>query len=212
MAPPRLVGGGIDDPLTTKQDTCERRNARVCTTGVSFDLKLSDSARRLCSLEAMPQNVTCVPPRLAYHGAMSRAAGRVLIGAAIIAVWQPPIQPPPRWWRSPQALTSMHLTPADCDEVDRAVQSSVKAQTQASMELADAIHEIAVQLDDAFAERRLLELSERLAAAEAQEAALDHEIAPERRQSSRGGIHQSDRASTAERDGECREIWISGCP
>ena len=107
---------------------------------------------------------------------MSHSRLRALLTAALIAVWQPSVQPPPRWWHSQRALTSFQLSAADCDAVDRAVEPSLAAQRRASMDAARALNDIASQLDDAFVEDRLLLLTQQLAAAQAREASLEQDM------------------------------------
>jgi hypothetical protein len=95
---------------------------------------------------------------------------------AVMVVCGPLRSQPARWWRSQDARVQLHLTRAECDEIDRAYQRSLPAQCAASLEATRALAAISQQLDDGFQEETLLALTERLASAQTREQTVQHDL------------------------------------
>ena len=106
---------------------------------------------------------------------MRRRSARILL-IGVVIVCAPIRAQPARWWRSPDAIAALGLTPAECDEIEQLYRRSVPAQQAASVEAAQALNAIARQLDDHFVEERLLALTERLAAAQGHAQAVERDL------------------------------------
>ncbi len=106
---------------------------------------------------------------------MQRWRARWFVVAVMIAA-APARTHPVRWWRSPQLVAQLHLTPAQCDEMERAYEQTLPTQRHASVEVARTVDAIAHELNDGFAEDRLLRLTQQLIEAQAEEGSVQGEL------------------------------------
>ena len=104
-----------------------------------------------------------------------RQLPRTLV-VAVLVVSSPVRTQPARWWRSPRVVQQLRLTRQECEEIDRVYEAAAPSQRAASSEVARLLNEIGRQMNDGFVEETLLTLTNRLAAAEAHEAAIRRQL------------------------------------
>ena len=106
---------------------------------------------------------------------MARRIPRSLLVALMVIGLEIRTQPV-RWWHAPHIVEQLHLSRAECDEIDRLYDASLPAAREASLQAARAMNGIARQLESSFVEETLLELTQNLAAAQTHEKMLEREV------------------------------------